>query len=106
MTLALSYASGASDKPLLGSTIGEFFNYAVKHYSDREAIVSIHQQVRLTYWQLAERVDILAKAFIQADFKKGDIEAIVDDSFNIALSTAWLKANIFLLVSSKGSKVL
>ena len=72
MTLALSYASGASDKPLLGSTIGEFFNYAVQHYSDREAIVSIHQQVRLTYWQLAERVDILAKAFIQADFKKGD----------------------------------
>ena len=72
MTLALSYASGASDKPLLGSTIGKFFNYAVKHYSDREAIVSIHQQVRLTYWQLAERVDILAKAFIQADFKKGD----------------------------------
>ena len=72
MTLALSYASGPSDKPLLGSTIGEFFNYAVKHYSDREAIVSIHQQVRLTYWQLAERVDILAKAFIQADFKKGD----------------------------------
>ena len=39
--------SGASDKPLLGSTIGEFFNYAVKHYSDREAIVSIHQQVSL-----------------------------------------------------------
>ena len=72
MTLALSYASGASDKPLLGSTIGEFFNYAVQHYSDREAIVSIHQQVRLTYWQLAERVDILGKAFIQADFKKGD----------------------------------
>ena len=72
MTLAVSYASGSSDKPLLGSTIGEFFNHAVKLYADREAVVSIHQQVRLTYRQLAERVDNLAKAFIGAGFQKGD----------------------------------
>ena len=72
MTLAVSYASGVSDKPLLGSTIGEFFDHTVKHHADREAIVSIHQQVRLTYRQLAKRVDNLAKAFIGAEFKKGD----------------------------------
>ena len=72
MTLAVSYASGVSDKPLLGSTIGEFFDHTVKHHADREAIVSIHQQVRLTYRQLAKRVDNLAKAFIGAGFKKGD----------------------------------
>ena len=72
MTLAVSYASGPSDKPLLGSTIGKFFDYAAGRYAEREAVVSIHQQVRFTYTQLAERVNKLAKAFISAGFQKGD----------------------------------
>ena len=72
MTLPVSYASGSSDKPLLGSTIGKFFDYAVGRYAEREAVVSIHQQVRFTYSQLAERVNKLAKAFISAGFQKGD----------------------------------
>ena len=72
MTLAVSYASGSSDKPLLGSTIGKFFDYAAGRYAEREAVVSIHQQVRFTYSQLAERVNKLAKAFISAGFQKGD----------------------------------
>ena len=72
MTLAVSYASGPSDKPLLGSTIGKFFDYAAGRYAEREAVVSIHQQVRFTYSELAERVNKLAKAFIGAGFQKGD----------------------------------
>ena len=72
MTLSVSYASGSSDKPLLGSTIGKFFDYAAGRYAEREAVVSIHQQVRFTYTQLAERVNKLAKAFISAGFQKGD----------------------------------
>ena len=72
MTLAVSYASGPSDKPLLGSTIGKFFDYAAGRYAEREAVVSIHQQVRFTYSQLAERVNKLAKALISAGFQKGD----------------------------------
>ena len=72
MTLAVSYASGSSDKPLLGSTIGKFFDYAAGRYAEREAVVSIHQQVRFTYSQLAERVNKLAKALISAGFQKGD----------------------------------
>ena len=72
MTLAVSYASGSSDKPLLGSTIGKFFDYAAGRYAEREAVVSIHQQVRFTYSELAERVNKLAKAFISAGFQKGD----------------------------------
>ena len=72
MTLAVSYASGPSDKPLLGSTIGKFFDYAAGRYAEREAVVSIHQQVRFTYSELAERVNKLAKAFISAGFQKGD----------------------------------
>ena len=72
MTLAVSYASGPSDKPLLGSTIGKFFDYAAGRFAEREAVVSIHQQVRFTYSELAERVNKLAKALISAGFQKGD----------------------------------
>ena len=72
MTLSGSYASGPSDKPLLGSTIGKFFDYATGQYADREAVVSIHQQIRFTYSQLAEHVNTLAKAFISAGLQKGD----------------------------------
>ena len=72
MILSVSYASGPSDKPLLGSTIGKFFDYAAGRYAEREAVVSIHQQVRFTYSELAERVNKLAKAFISAGFQKGD----------------------------------
>ncbi|MDP6653191.1 MAG: AMP-binding protein [Gammaproteobacteria bacterium] len=72
MTIPVSYASGPSAKPLLGMSIPEFFDGIVQQYGEREAVVSLHQSQRLTYRQLAERVDMLAKAFIAAGFEKGD----------------------------------
>ncbi len=72
MTASVSYASGPSDKPLLGMPIAELFDNIVGEYGDREAVVSLHQGERLTYRQLAERVDTLARAFMTAGFTKGD----------------------------------
>ena len=72
MSKNVSYASGTSDKPLLGSTIGELFDKVTNEYARREAIVSVHQNIRFTYSELAEQVNLLAKAFIGAGFKKGD----------------------------------
>ena len=72
MSKKISYASGTSDKPLLGSTIGNIFDKISNQYSDREAIVSIHQDIRLTYKELSEKVNELAKALISSGFKKGD----------------------------------
>ena len=72
MSKNVSYASGTSDKPLLGSTIGELFDKVTNEYPKREAIVSVHQNIRFTYSELAEQVNSLAKSFIGAGFKKGD----------------------------------
>ena len=72
MTLAVSYASGPSDKPLLGTSIPELFDTIVAAHGDREAVVSLHQEQRLTYAELAERVNTLARAFITAGFNTGD----------------------------------
>lgn len=72
MTQAVSYASGPADKALLGMPIPALFDKIVTKHGDREALVSVHQEVRLTYNQLAERVKTLAKALIAAGFEKGD----------------------------------
>ena len=71
MSKKISYASGISDKPLLGSTLGDKFDEISSKYSEREAIVSVHQNIRLTYNELAQKVNSLAKAFISSGFKKG-----------------------------------
>ena len=72
MSKEISYASGASNKPLLGDTIGNKFDAIASKYSEREAIVSVHQNIRLTYNELAKKVNTLAKALISSNFKKGD----------------------------------
>ncbi|MBD3649345.1 MAG: AMP-binding protein, partial [Pseudomonadales bacterium] len=70
--MQVSYASGTSDQPLLGMTIPEKFDEIVARYPDREALVSVHQGLRLSYRDLAGRVDALARAFMAAGIDKGD----------------------------------
>ena len=56
MTL-LSYVHGASDKPLLGKTIGQAFDQATQQYADELALVSRQQGIRYTYRELRDQVD-------------------------------------------------
>ena len=72
MTTAVSYANGTTEKALLGMPIGALFDDIVARHGGREAVVSLHQNLRLTYADLAERVNTLAKAFIASGFGKGD----------------------------------
>lgn len=72
MAFGVSYASGTSDQPLLGMTIGQKFDEVVHCYGDREALVSMHQDVRLTYGELASQVDTVARAFMAVGIEKGD----------------------------------
>ena len=56
----LSYVHGASDKPLIGQTIGRYFDDACARHGQREALVVRHQGVRLSYAELRLKVDSLA----------------------------------------------
>jgi fatty-acyl-CoA synthase len=67
-----SYAQGTGTTPLLGETIGESFERTVAKHADREALVVRHQDVRLTYAELNEQVDTLARALLAAGLAKGD----------------------------------
>ncbi|MCO6490949.1 MAG: AMP-binding protein [Phaeodactylibacter sp.] len=68
----LSYASGICNQPLIGKTIGDFFDEIVALYPDNEALVVQHQGIRLTYRQLKGQVDTCARALIAAGLEKGE----------------------------------
>ena len=55
--MELSYASGTSTTPLLGDTIGDNLDRTIARFGDREALVSVHQDLRYTYAQFGEAVD-------------------------------------------------
>lgn len=72
----LSYASGTSSQPLLGMTIGDKFDQVCQQYAEQEAIVSSHQNRRLSYKALQHEVNAFACSLLKLGLKKGDRLAI------------------------------
>ena len=73
MTGALpSYASGVSDVPLLGETIGQNLERTVAAYGDREALVEMVSGRRWTYEQFNREVDVIARGLMAKGIAKGD----------------------------------
>jgi fatty-acyl-CoA synthase len=67
-----SYASGISDTPLLGDTIGDNFDRTVAAFPDRDALVDRATGRRWTYAELASEVDALALGLLELGIQKGD----------------------------------
>jgi fatty-acyl-CoA synthase len=70
--LALSYVHGASNVPLLGETIGQFFDAACTKWASRPALIVRHQKVRLSYAALRQEVDRLATGLLTLGLQPGD----------------------------------
>ena len=68
----LSYASGTSEVPLLGETIGDNLAATVARFGDREALVDVPSGRRWTYAQLDADVDALAKGLLAVGIEIGD----------------------------------
>ena len=66
-----SYTSGTSDTPLLGLTIGDMFDQTAATYPDQPALISRHQNIRLTYRELQAQVDRCARALLHLGIAKG-----------------------------------
>ncbi|MEA2356929.1 MAG: fatty-acyl-CoA synthase [Solirubrobacteraceae bacterium] len=69
---AMSYSHGAHDVPLIGDTIGADFERVAARFPDRDALVSRHQDERLTYEQLDAAVDAVASALLREGVQAGD----------------------------------
>ena len=67
-----SYSRGSQDKTLLAMTIGQAFDHTVAQFPDGEALVVRHQSRRYTWRQLADTVDLHARAFLALGLQTGD----------------------------------
>ncbi len=70
--MAMSYASGASARPLLGETIGQSFNRTVARQPDALALVVRSQNIRLTWAELAARIETFAEGLLELGLEPGD----------------------------------
>jgi fatty-acyl-CoA synthase len=70
--LSTSYLHCSSQTPLLGDTIPQWLARIAEAYGDREAVVSRPQSRRLTYRELTQEVDRLARGLLGFGFNKGD----------------------------------
>src|ERR1700749_857815 len=70
--LTLSYVHGASNQPLIGETIGQFFDAVCGKWPSRPALVVRHQKVRWTYAELQREVDKLAAGLLTLGLEPGD----------------------------------
>jgi fatty-acyl-CoA synthase len=69
---ASSYSSGPSTMPLLGETIGANLDRMVARFPDRELLVSCHQNLRYTYAEFNEQVDLVARGLLDLGLQVGD----------------------------------
>ncbi len=69
---ATSYFHRGGDTPLLGQTIAEYFLSIVNQFPDREAVVSLPQQRRLSYREFSDAIDELSRGLLGLGFKRGD----------------------------------
>ncbi len=68
----LSYVHGASETPLIGETIGVYFDRTVERYGEREALVVRHQGVRWSWRALQEQVDAFAAGLLALGLEPGE----------------------------------
>lgn len=67
-----SYCHRGGPQPLLGATIPEHFAAIAARHAGREAVVSLPQGRRLSYGELVQAVDRLARGLVAMGFVKGE----------------------------------
>jgi fatty-acyl-CoA synthase len=67
----LSYVHGADGTPLIGETIGVYFDQAVERFGERDALIVRHQAIRWSWRQLKQRVDALATGLMALGLERG-----------------------------------
>ena len=72
MSSAMSYVHGASDVPFIADTIGAHFDGIARRFPDRDAVVSCHQDNRLSYQQLRHASEEFARGLLALGVEHGD----------------------------------
>jgi acyl-CoA synthetase (AMP-forming)/AMP-acid ligase II len=71
-SLSVSDVSGPDTPPLVDLTIGQLIQETAARYGDKPAVISVHQNITLSYNELDRLSDILAKNLMVQGVNKGD----------------------------------
>ena len=71
-TAPKSYFHRGGEEPLIGLTIPEHFAAVAGKFPDHQAVVSVPQDVSLTYQEFSVKIDQLARGLLGMGFIKGD----------------------------------
>ena len=72
MTAAPSFVCGTTEQPLLFQTVGEVLKLAAERSPKHDALIVRHQRTCLSYGELNDQVDRLARGLLACGLKKGD----------------------------------
>ncbi|MEY2399093.1 MAG: fatty-acyl-CoA synthase [Actinomycetota bacterium] len=70
--MELAYTAGPVDGALLDVTVGGALRSAAQRWGDAEALVSRHQDIRLSWLALSEAADAVAKGLLALGIERGD----------------------------------
>lgn len=86
--LTTSHDVGPSEPPLLEQTVPQHFATIVSQHGDRTAVISRHQQARVTYNELDRRSNALARGLQGIGVKKGDrVSVSLGNNMEFAIAT-------------------
>ncbi|KAF8248172.1 acetyl-CoA synthetase-like protein [Wilcoxina mikolae CBS 423.85] len=86
--LTLSACDGPTEPPLLRQTVGSHLKETVREHGDRTAVISRHQNQRLTYDTLDTSSTVLAHGLWKQGVRKGDRVAVsLGNGIEFALAT-------------------
>ncbi|XP_072502760.1 medium-chain acyl-CoA ligase ACSF2, mitochondrial isoform X1 [Notamacropus eugenii] len=71
-TGSLSYIKGPTNIKLLSKTVGQCLYDISERFPDREAVVDLHQNIRKTFAQFKQEVDVAALGLLSIGLSKGD----------------------------------
>jgi fatty-acyl-CoA synthase len=72
MNAAPSFVCGTTEQPLLFQTVGEVLKLAAERSPKHDALIVRHQHTRLSYRELNDQVDGLARGLLACGLKPGD----------------------------------
>lgn len=68
----VAYVNGLSTRPLIGETIGRYFDAICAAHADNPALIVRHQAIRWTYGELKQRVDAFAAGLLTLGLSSRD----------------------------------
>jgi len=98
--LALSYTCGTADIPLLGKCIGEVLDETASAAPDQCALVVRHEHMRLTYRELRDEVERVARGLLSLGVQKGDRVGIWSTNSSQWVMTQFATAKIGAILVS------